>query len=276
VSETVEDYWTGVASQLQVEAEVFSRLVGHNGEMGRANELALVQLVSRLLPARYGVGTGVVIDSFGGRSKQSDVIVYEANDQPQLLAQSTQLLFPVETVRLVIEVKTTVTSEAVVDAGQKASALRNLRTVSGGAPAFALFGYQSSGAPAARAQEVNELSDTERPDFSCILIPGLASSLEGRRDLGMVPLHQTNQAGHRVSNEWIPAEGTDTWVVRNGTRYPISRFAPNAAERFVFEPGRALLLFAAQLLTVLDAESASSWFGSYIPDIGREIVGPRL
>lgn len=272
MSRTVEEYWTGVAGQLQVEAEVFSRLVGHNGEMGRANELALVQLVARLLPARYRVGTGVVIDSHGRRSKQSDVIVYEATDQPQLLAQSTQLLFPVETVRLVIEVKTTVDADAVVDAGQKAEALRQLQPVEGAVPGFALFGYQASGAPSSRANELNTLPDAARPDFACILTPGLASSVEGRHDVGLVPLHQIDQAGSRISMEWVPADGVATWVVRDGTRYPVSRFAPNAPQRYVFEPGRALLLFAAQLLSALDDESSTGWFSSYIPSVGREVV----
>jgi hypothetical protein len=273
----VEQYWTGVASQLQVEAEVFSRLVGHNGEMGRANEIALAQLVTRLVPASFGVGTGVVIDRDGGRSKQCDLIIYEQASQPQLLAQSTQLLFPIETVRMVIEVKTTVTSAAVEDAAEKAKSVRNLRSSrEGGPPAFGLFGYQASGAPSARALEINELPDDSRPDLVCVLVPGLATSLEDPSRVGMVPLHATNEAGERVSRAWIPQEGTDTWVVRGATRYPVSRFN-TAALRHIFEPGRALLIFAKLALDQLDlrSESESSWLGEYLPEIAREVELPQ-
>jgi hypothetical protein len=275
MSDTVEEYWTGVASQLQVEAEVFSRLVGHNGEAGRANELALVQLVTRLLPARYGVGTGVVIDSAGGRSKQCDVIVYEAADQPQLLAQSTQLLFPIETVRLVVEVKTTVNAEAIADAAVKTKAVRDLKAVDGSVPSVALFGYQASGAPASRAVELNTLPESDRPDFSCILTPGLVSSLDESRLIGLVPLHQIQPDGLRQSREWVRADSADAWIVHDGKRLPVSRFAPNAPERFVFEPGRALLLFVSQILRALDGSAARSWFDSYVPEVGREVVLPE-
>ena len=273
----VEQYWTGVASQLQVESDVFSRLVGHNGEMGRANEIALAQLVTRLVPARFGVGTGIVIDSEGGRSKQCDLIIYDQAYQPQLLAQSTQLLFPIETVRMVIEVKTTVTAKAIEDAAEKAASVRNLNsTRSSMAPAFGLFGYQAGGAPSVRAQEINALDTGARPDLTCVLVPGMATSVDDSGLVGMVPLHSTNQDGERVSRSWIAQDGTDAWIAQGSTRYPVSRFSPSA-QRFVFEPGRALLIFATLLLDRLNVGSGSepSWLGEYLPDIARQVVIPQ-
>lgn len=270
----VEQYWTGVASQLQVEAEVFNRLVGHNGEMGRANEIALVQLVTRLLPARFGVGTGLVIDSRGRRSRQCDLIVYDAASQPQILAHSTQLLFPIETVRLALEVKTTVSSEAIEDVAEKAEAFRRLTPSSGSIPPFALFGYQANGAPAVRARELNGLADARRPNLACILVPGIVTDPSDPSRVGLVPLHTLGANGERVTDSWMAATGTSAWTVHAGTRHPVSRFSANAAERYVFEPGRALMLFVTQLIGVLQDDTSDLWLENYFPAIARQVVVP--
>ncbi|QHF21653.1 hypothetical protein GTU71_12970 [Rathayibacter sp. VKM Ac-2762] len=271
----VEEYWTGVASQLQIEADVFSRLVGHNGETGRANEIALESLVTKLIPAHYGVGTGIVIDRHGGRSKQCDLIVFDKASQPQLLAQSTQLLFPIETVRMVIEVKTTVTAKEIADSSEKKLSLNALDSASERTPAFGLFGYQSHGAPSVRALEINELPENSRPDLTCLLVPGVVTDPGNLQVVGMVPLHKVTAAGERLSEQWIAATGTATWIASGVTRYPISRFKPNGP-RHVFEPGRALLIFAKLLLDVLnlDAGAEASWLGNYLPPIARQIVVP--
>src|SRR5690606_20799027 len=102
--------------------------------------------------------------------KQADLIVFDRGAQPQILAQSTQLLFPVETVRMVIEVKTTLSSAEIAEVAEKARRLRALSPVDGlSVPAFALFAYQAAVAPPSRAAELNELGSATRPDIACIL-----------------------------------------------------------------------------------------------------------
>ncbi|WP_373408364.1 DUF6602 domain-containing protein [Rathayibacter tritici] len=272
----VEQYWTGVASQLQVEAGVFSRLVGHNGEIGRANELALAQLVTSLLPADVGIGTGVVIDSEGNRSAQTDLIIYDKGSQPQILAHSTQLLFPVETVLAAVEVKTSVSTGEITDAGRKFASIRSLRpTVGRSIPLTAFFGYSAANAPSARARELNQLGVNERPDVACILDPGIVSA-RSQEDLnmGLVPLHKLDENGARQSMEWIEQAGAGR-VVRDNTSYPVAGLRLYR-DWVVFEPGRALLLFAEGLLTALAGRTDWNvhWLSSYVTDVARETVVP--
>lgn len=274
----VEQYWTGVATQLQVEADIFNRLVEHRGETGRANELALARLVSRLLPTEVDVSTGVLIDSAGRRSKQTDLIVYLKGSQPQILAQSTQLLFPVETVVAALEVKTTVDSAAIEDAAEKVERIRALRPVNGTqGPATGLFGFSAAGTPSARASELNALSPERRPDLACILTPGLvgASTTQGLA-MSLVPLHETDESEARISRTWVRAPDEGAMVVRGGTSYPVSRLTPYATERYVFEPGRALLLFAEALLSAISSRTQidGAWLSAYLPDIAREVEPP--
>lgn len=272
----VEQYWTGVASQLQVEAGVFSRLVGHNGEMGRANELALAQLVASLLPSAVGVGTGVIIDSAGNRSAQTDLVIYDKGSQPQILAHSTQLLFPVETVLAAVEVKTTVDAAAIVESGKKFETVRNLRPTDGReSPVTVFFGYSVSNAPTARAKELNALTEKQRPEVACILDPGVVSNRSGDGlNAGLVPLHAVDADGARVSRTWIPQNSAGR-VVRDSISYPVAGLQLYR-EWVVFEPGRALLLFAEALLASLADRTGWNlgWLSSYVTEVARETVVP--
>lgn len=272
----VEQYWTGVASQLQVEAGVFSRLVGHNGEIGRANELALTQLVTSLLPADAGVGTGVIIDPQGHRSAQTDLVIYDKGAQPQILAHSTQLLFPVETVLAAIEVKTSVSTVDITDAGRKFASIRSLHPTAGRpVPLTAFFGYSATNAPLARAQELNALVADERPDVACILDPGVVSARSNESlNMGLVPLHMLDESGTRQSRQWIERP-TASRVVRGNTSYPVAGLKLYG-DWVVFEPGRALLLFAEGLLTALAARTGwnVNWLSSYVTSVARETVVP--
>src|SRR5437879_9254003 len=95
----VEQYWTGVLRRLQAEVENFNRLIEHQGEKGRENESSLARILERLVPTRYGIGSGLLFDAGGKQSRQMDIVVHEQGDEPALLAQTNQVLFPVANVR---------------------------------------------------------------------------------------------------------------------------------------------------------------------------------
>lgn len=273
----VEEYWSGVAQQLQTEAETFNRLVGHNGEMGRANEIALLRMVENLLPSSVAVGTGVVIDSYGGRSKQMDLLIYDRASQPQLLAHSTQLLFPVETVHAVVEVKTSVAEEDIMDAAEKFESITSLNPTDGfDKPSTALFGYIAKGAPASRVQEINGLAEPRRPDVSCILNPGAASSNGSGSNVGLIPRHALDSDGNRISGVWEVAKSDGYLQVLGGNAYPVSRLKAHGSDRYVFEPGRALLLFADALIGEISnrIDANGGWLTHYLTDLARETYIP--
>ncbi|GAA3300241.1 DUF6602 domain-containing protein [Glutamicibacter nicotianae] len=273
----VEEYWSGVARQLQVEADTFSRLVAHNAESGRANELALGALVESLLPSHVRVGTGIVIDSHGGRSKQMDLVVYDRTTQPQILAQSTQLLFPVETVHVVVEVKSSVSERDIDDAYEKFSSLQALQPINGfEVPASAFFGYIATGSPVSSVRQINGLGDSGRPSLACILNPGIAPSAGPNSPVGLVPLHEHDDTGARISGAWVSTDSGEKTVVHAGNVHPVSRFELRG-EKYLFEPGRALLLFAESLSSVVATRLGypNSWLSAYLTDIARETFIPK-
>jgi hypothetical protein len=262
MSSVVETYWSGVVARLQAEVDVFSALVNHWGERGQENEQVLGRILRALVPGRYGIGSGLVIDSEGGCSRQIDLIVYDQADEPTVLAQTTQLLFPVENVRAAIEVKTTVEGEDVKAAGRNAAALRALAPAveqgnGGRHPLYVLLGYHAGQRPETIARHLQELAVDERPDIVCIVNAGIfgeASApghppVRGALEVGVTLLHARDAAGDRVGGSYEgPGAETpdeDQTLARFGHRYPVSEIG---GARCLVEPPRAFLLFCEAMV----------------------------
>ncbi|GAA3287778.1 DUF6602 domain-containing protein [Arthrobacter citreus] len=280
----IEEYWSGVTRRLQIEINVLNSLVEHNGEKGRANEISLAQLLTSLLPSSLGVGTGVIFDRFGGRSAQTDIILFDEAKQPQLLAQTSQLLFPVETAVMAIEVKTTVDTEAVTDFAKKKEKLNALQDSRDDTrpPLFALFGFGLKGATASIAQAIAMLPVEQRPDLTCVISPGMVGSDTSTEPFvpELVPVHKTDPlTGQKVSGQWREltprAAGgppVQPFEIIDQILYPATSLKAYGRELILGDPARALLLFCDLLLADLARREVTdkSWLANYLPDTIRE------
>jgi Domain of unknown function (DUF6602) len=109
----LDHYFGSVYDKLEADALLFNRKLPHAGLAGAENENALAGLLRGFLPPRFGLEvSGIVIDRHGRRSRQSDIIIYDARSFPTYLRK----IFPVEIVHGVVEVKTLLTSTTAQDA----------------------------------------------------------------------------------------------------------------------------------------------------------------
>jgi hypothetical protein len=247
----VGEYWAGVLQRLEAEVQVFAQLVAHEGERGRENEAVLARVLSALVPGRYGVGSGLLIDTRNAQSAQTDVILYDHSDEPAVLAQTTQILFPVESVLACIEVKTTLRGDDIADSLEKAKKQRALHHERGGPhPLFVVLAYRAGQTPATIVKKYMNADASERPDLVCVveqavLIGSGGSIRDGsgaEMDAGLALLHENGEA-----IEGRP-EGTDFKQVHAGRQYPIVR---HEGRLLLVEPSRALLLFVEALVRLL-------------------------
>jgi hypothetical protein len=88
-------------------------LLGHGGEIGRAREQALRDLLGSFLPPALAITTGLVIDAHGGRSRQVDIIIHFA-DYHAVFSVGGIPLVPVEAVIAVLEIKSDAASTSVL------------------------------------------------------------------------------------------------------------------------------------------------------------------
>lgn len=77
----------------------------HRGEKGKFREAFLRELIAALLPRRFAMGSGVVIDRWNRQSPQADIIIYDAFNMPPILERDGQGIYPIDSVLRVIEVK---------------------------------------------------------------------------------------------------------------------------------------------------------------------------
>ncbi|MFB7112312.1 DUF6602 domain-containing protein [Streptomyces sp. NPDC056291] len=260
----VEEYWSGVLRRLQAEVDIFNKLVRHWGERGRENELSLARLLENLVPQRYGVGSGMVIDCEDRYSQQTDIVVFNQADEPAFLAQSNQVLFPIENVRACIEVKTTVNKDEIKESGTKRESLHKLIPKQSTHPLFHFVGYTPSQHAETLAGHLRGLEDKQRPDLFCIVDNGM---IGGRRELlhpilgdavgadanyvvAMTYLHDRDSSGQRQIGQYYepPADFTEARVLYQGGSYPIVKVRK---DWMVAEPSRALLIFCACLVHTL-------------------------
>lgn len=97
-----------VLSELQL-----SKSIVHAGESGRAREKIIINFLKRILPSKFKVDTGFVIDAIGGISKQIDVVIYR-DSYHSVLEIGEVKYFMVESVVAVIEVKATIKDKATL------------------------------------------------------------------------------------------------------------------------------------------------------------------
>lgn len=286
----VEQYWSGVLKRLQAEVDSFNNLIQHSGEQGRENELSLARLLTNFLPRRYSVGSGLLIDSNDDSSKQMDIVVFDQSDAPALLAQTTQVLFPIEDVRACIEVKTTIAKSEVEDAGEKFSSILRLQsTLAADTPVFGLLGYGADSHARTVAKNIRGLKAEgldHRPDIFCVVNLGLIGVRSDLVDwwekppgdpgsdyiIGIACRHEMDNTGNRIAGKFRkPSDGSDTDYFEGGSIYPIVKSADGY---YVGEPSRALLMFCEVLVCEMAKRAGQTkpTMLSYVTPTARELV----
>lgn len=100
-----------------------SKSIKHSGESGRAREKIIINFLQKIIPCKYKIGTGFVIDAVGGISKQIDVVIYR-DSYHSVLEIGEVKYFMVESVVAVIEVKATIKNKTTLY-----QALENIKSV---------------------------------------------------------------------------------------------------------------------------------------------------
>jgi hypothetical protein len=82
--------------------------VPHNLTKGELREQLLLDFFSDILPTRYTICSGFVVDSQGHETPQIDFIVAETLDIPRLVLHGAVSLVPFEALRAIVEIKSTI------------------------------------------------------------------------------------------------------------------------------------------------------------------------
>ena len=99
----------------------------HRGLKGTLNENAFAEWLRSYLPRTLDVSAGELIDSLGGRSRQVDVVIYDAATTPRFLSREGISVIPIEPVYGVIEVKTYLNKQEIENSFENMSSIKSLQ-----------------------------------------------------------------------------------------------------------------------------------------------------
>jgi len=103
----ITDFFAEVEATMKLKFRGWEKDIPHQGEKGGIRERRVKDFLSLILPKRYGIGTGHIIDSQQPAviSSQMDIVIYDAMYGVALPVDDYYSLFPCECVYAVIEVK---------------------------------------------------------------------------------------------------------------------------------------------------------------------------
>ena len=163
--------------------------VDHGGTLGDETELAWREFLARVLPTRYRVGDGFVVDADGWRSDQTDVIVFDRQYSPPLFMAGNVQYIPAEAVYAVFEVKQRIDQKNLRLACLKAASVRALGRTSAAIPSadgtlgpklphrilggiLALSNSYAGGFGSALGHMMGRVPEAQRLDLGCALNHG--------------------------------------------------------------------------------------------------------
>ncbi|WP_434616568.1 DUF6602 domain-containing protein [Arthrobacter sp. A5] len=239
--------WGAEAEGLKAKLAQLRAGFRHNGTSGSGAEEALRELLELKLPASIGVTQGQIFDSAGRVSKQSDVILYDADRTPLVLtsAQGGSSLVPVEGVIAVIEVKASFSAVDLPGVIANMSAVKSMKKTAYFLPGdgavegynvygagsvhpwpitYSLFAYESSSfenlAPAFNAAN-GSLPVESRIDNACFLDKGAMLNLTPVGESVPLPsqgtLHHFGRSPHALLYWYLAASAV--WF--QAKHYPI-------------------------------------------------------
>lgn len=237
-------------------------LIQHQGEKGDANENSVQLLLAKVLPPSVRVATGEIIDSMGTASAQMDTLVLSNTVHPTLFAQTEEKMFPVESVLLCIEVKTTLTQDEVADISKKVRKHQKLSSSTGSAPVFAVFAHKAGSAPRTVAKWFYELAPADRPAFFLVNDAAI---------FGVVD--DTAETGYQVVMPFAPKPGeADKYPLGDPVAQDVNFWkpvGPPAGDLVRIDHGASMLLFIRAILRALSEQHHADieWLESYLDKV---------
>lgn len=196
-----------IARKLQIDYQGVSKRIEHNGIKGSLREDILKSYIRALLPTKYSVTSGVIMDCAQSQSKQQDCIIYDSFSCPNFFKTETNTVLPIESVYATIEIKSSLDYATLEQSVYNIQSVRRLKKFGNGLsaknifsseyPLGFVFSYTSSLSLEKLQLKLTELNKkitpSEQLSIVCILDKGLIFNV---------------RKNNIMEFEIIPSEGT--------------------------------------------------------------------
>ena len=115
-----------ISKKLKIDFEGITKQIEHNGVKGSAREDLLKDYLKKLLPEKYSITSGIIIDNNQNQSKQQDFIIHDAFNCPSFFKTESNSILPIESVYATIEIKSTLDYSTLEQSVKNIESVRNL------------------------------------------------------------------------------------------------------------------------------------------------------
>lgn len=116
-----------IAKKLKIDFDGVTKQIEHNGIKGSAREDLLKKYLRDLLPNKYSISSGIVIDFNQNQSKQQDFIIHDAFNCPSFFKTESNTILPVESVYATIEIKSCLNYDTLKQSVENIESVRKLQ-----------------------------------------------------------------------------------------------------------------------------------------------------
>lgn len=176
-----------LAKKMAIDYNDVTEKIEHMGLRGGAREDVLKEVIRKLVPEKYRVGNGIIVDAYGTQSRQQDLFIFDAFNSPIFMKTESSSVIPVESVYATVEVKSTLSKQTLQQSINnlrsvktlKHNELKNTTIVSSRHNKIlgTIFAYSSDSSLETIAHNVNDLCSSipksEQPSFICVFDKGL-------------------------------------------------------------------------------------------------------
>ncbi len=99
----------------------------HRSSIGTAHEGILRRFLQQYVPKRFAVSEGFIVDKEGQASNQCDIIIWSALEYSPFYQDGDFVILPIEAVHAVIEVKTSLTKKALLEAFKELQPIHQMK-----------------------------------------------------------------------------------------------------------------------------------------------------
>lgn len=199
-----------MAEQLSSTYQKVTSHIEHMGLRGASREDALKDCLGKLLPRKFAVGSGTVVDVEGTQSKQQDFFVYDAFSSPVFLQTESSVVIPAESVYATVEIKSSLCKQALREGVENIQSVKKLELHAAHRSADApgtccdvfggVFSYTSETSLECLAHNLKEICGDiprqEQPSMVCVLDQGLIVNVSKQepRNITSIPSEMSTWA----------------------------------------------------------------------------------
>lgn len=122
----INEWSKEITKILKAQSQMTKGIAQHKVVLGDAREAFVREVLGKFLPENITIGTGEIVDSQGGRSKQIDLVIYR-NDFPVLRTGGESNVYLVEGVIAAIEIKSNLNKQELFKALDNSKSVKNLK-----------------------------------------------------------------------------------------------------------------------------------------------------